>query len=315
MALRDTTFLDSKTYGFEWLRLLAELALQEGVLNAGDFKVTAAAAGGQRVDVAAGVALVKGDSGTPGTGLSQGLYAQVNDASIASAVTLNASDGTNPRVDQIILTVNDSSDLGSAGNTPTLSVVTGTPTAGATLDNRSGAGALPSNAIRLADVLVPAGSTAVTAGNVRDRRQWARGAYRIIERSGVTNYSTTSTTFVTIDATNLNPRIECSGAPLRVSLRGTPSVNTNGAAVVFALGLDGGTLSTGTGQFYTHATAGNNQPPGLLLDDFIPAAGSKRIGPQWRVSAAATASLFANGTNGSVRLVIEELIRQDADNT
>jgi hypothetical protein len=178
MALRSTAFLDSTTYGFEWLRLLAELALQEGVLGttAGtDFKVTAAAAGGMRVDIASGIALVKGDSGAPGTGLTQGLYPQVNDASVANAVTLTAAHATLPRIDQIVLQINDSTDLGSAGNVPAFAVVTGVATAGATLDNRTGAAALPNNALPLADALVAAASVAVVAGNIRDRRRFARG--------------------------------------------------------------------------------------------------------------------------------------------
>lgn len=172
MSLLTTFPLDTKTYGFEWLRyvMLGAGHLREGVRGAGDFKVTAAAAGGMRVDVAAGLAIVQGDTGT-----RNGLYGQVNDATIANAVTLAASHASLPRIDSIVLTVNDSADLASGSDTPTLGVVAGTPTAGATLDNRNGANAIPNNTIWLADVLVPAASVAVTAGNVRDKRQHAAG--------------------------------------------------------------------------------------------------------------------------------------------
>lgn len=181
MALITTAFLDSKQYGFEWLRLVTQLtAPYEGIFAAGDYLVTPAAAGGQRVDVAAGTALVQGDTGT-----RNGLYLQVNDAAIASAATLNASDPALPRLDQIVLRVRDSSDLGDASDTPSIDVVTGTPTAGATLDNRNGAAALPANALRLADVLVPAASSAVTAGNVRSRRKKALpGELGYVEQTG-----------------------------------------------------------------------------------------------------------------------------------
>jgi hypothetical protein len=177
MALRTPAFNDARTYGFEWLRNMLEGALQEGVFDTNDFKVTAAAAGLQRVDVAAGRALVKGDTGVPTAGLSQGLYLIVNDAAIANAVTLTAAHATLPRLDQITLRVRDSADLGSPADDAVLEVVTGVPTAGATLDTRNGAAGVPNDAIRIADVLVPAASTAVVAGNVRDRRPWARGAF------------------------------------------------------------------------------------------------------------------------------------------
>src|SRR5881398_122587 len=185
MVFRTPAFNDSKTYGFEWLRYIAESGdVQEGVINAGDLKVTAAAGGGMRVDIAAGAAFVKGDSGVAALGLTQGLFTVINDAAIPNAVTLNTSDATNPRLDQICLRVRDSSDLGTGADDATLLVVTGAATAGATLTNRNGAAALPNDHVRLADVLVPAASAAVTAGNIADRRPWARGAQRRLIRAG-----------------------------------------------------------------------------------------------------------------------------------
>lgn len=171
MALLDTYPLDVKTYEFEWLRRGVEASgAREGVLAEGELKVTAAAAGGMRVDVAAGACLVKGD-----TGFRNGLYLQINDAAIANAVTLDPSHATLPRVDRIIIQINDSDDLGDASDAPVLTKVTGVPSSGATLDNETGIGALPQDAIQLATVLVPAASAAVTAGNVRDKRQHANG--------------------------------------------------------------------------------------------------------------------------------------------
>lgn len=176
MTLRTPAFNDAKTYGFEYLRHLAETLLNsEGVANyATDFLVTNAATG-LRVDVAAGAAWVKGDSGTPGLGISQGLYSVVNDGAISNAVTLPAAHASNPRLDQIVLKVTDSVDLGTAGDVGTIESVTGTPTSGATLENRNGAAALPNDCLRLADVLVPAAATNLVAANVRDRRISASG--------------------------------------------------------------------------------------------------------------------------------------------
>lgn len=222
MALLTTAFLDSKTYGFEWLRQLLELSpLQEGAVSPGDYKVTPGTLGGQRVDVAAGIALVKGDSGT-----RNALYAQINDAAMPNAVTLTASHGTLPRVDQIILRVRDSSDLGDGSDTPALEVLTGTATDGATLDNRTGAAALPNNAMRLADVLVPAASASVTAGNIRDRRQWARGA-RWLATLGAISQSTLNTWIPWDDGAGKR-RLELSGVPCRILLDLAANANSGG---------------------------------------------------------------------------------------
>lgn len=193
MALRTPAFNDAKTYDFAYLRHLAETLLNsEGVANyATDFVVTNAATG-LRVDIAAGAAWVKGDSGTPGMGISQGLYSVVNDAAVTNAVTLPAADATNPRLDQIVVKVRDSTDLGSGADDAIFEYVAGTPTGGATLLNRTGAAALGNDRLLLADVLVSAGATNLTADKIRDRRIPANGR---ATRAIPTTESTTSTTY------------------------------------------------------------------------------------------------------------------------
>lgn len=308
MALRTPAFNDAKTYGFEWLRFLAEVAnLQEGVVGSGDFKATAAAAGLMRVDVAAGAAFIKGDSGTPAVGLSQGLFLLVNDAAIANAVTLATSDATNPRIDQIILKVRDSSDLATGADDVVLDKVTGTPTAGATLDNRTGAGALPNDAIRLADVLVPAASTSVTAGNVRDRRPWARGAHYSLLRMSGTNYTTTATSLVRIDATNLEPRVECSGVPVEVRLDGTVG-NSTSSNVEIGLSVDAAELTNDkrrTPPIYT---------PLVARWVVTPAPGSHLFAPMYCGSTAGTTAVFNSG-GYPIEFTVRELVAQNASNT
>lgn len=176
MALRIPYANDAKQYDFVYLRHLAETLLNsEGVANYATDMVVTNAATGLRVDIAAGAAWVKGDSGTPGMGISQGLFSVVNDAAVANAVTLPAAHATNPRLDAIVLKVRDSSDLGSGADDAIFDYVQGTATAGATLLNRNGAAAIPNDCLHLADVLVPATATNLTAANVRDRRIPAHG--------------------------------------------------------------------------------------------------------------------------------------------
>ena len=81
------------------------------------------------------------------------------------------ADGANPRIDSVYLCVEDAQHVG--GNSQaTVRMVTGTPTGGATLDNRTGIGAAPANmsSILLADILVAASDTSITNAEIRDRR-------------------------------------------------------------------------------------------------------------------------------------------------
>lgn len=99
-------------------------------------------------------------------------YEQTNGA-VAPSVTIPAADPTNPRVDTIVLAAPGSAASAGDSQTPTPQVLAGTPTPGATLTNLSGVQATPARAIRLADVLVPAGAASIIAGNIQDRRSLA----------------------------------------------------------------------------------------------------------------------------------------------
>lgn len=161
MALLTTALLDTKAYDFSVLRSLFNSEIvQSGVVNKGHFLVTAKASQPPiGVSIAAGEAWVKATTGT-----RNGAYYSVNDASVD--LNLTAADSTNPRVDRIILRINDTSDLSSASDNASIEAVTGTPTAGATLANLNGAPALPANSLNLAFVLVGAGATSVSAANI-----------------------------------------------------------------------------------------------------------------------------------------------------
>lgn len=103
----------------------------------------------------------------------QGSYHAYNDAAIET--NLDIGDPTNPRLDSLIVRVRDSVEV-TTDTTDEIVVeyLKGTPTAGATLDNRTGATPLPPSSQLLADFLVPAGAAALTAGMFRDRRIFSR---------------------------------------------------------------------------------------------------------------------------------------------
>jgi len=320
MTLRAPAFNDALTYGFEWIRYALELDNQEGVLNAGDLKVTAAAAGGMRVDVAAGTALVKGDSGVPGTGTSQGLFVAVNDAAIPNAVTLAAAHATLPRVDRVVLRVRDSSDLGSGADNAVIDFVTGVATSGATLDNLAGAVAVPNDCLLLADVLIPAAAAAVTAGNVRDRRKWARGVnYSVAETAGDYTLTGSWAQFTT------SQRFELSGGPVEIWASG--EVQTSGAVAGNWSGVQpmvdsvipaesGTTVVPPALQFfgaYNDSAAGaiRNSMGRIVIN--APAAGSHIIG-HGGVSSP-VGGIVRRSVNKPFRWGVRELVAQNATNT
>jgi hypothetical protein len=278
-----------------------------GVANVAcaDFMVTQRAAGANMsVDVnmpPGAFAYVQGD-----TIDGQGLYTVPGHASNINE-TIAGSDPTNPRIDQIVLEVQDNVLDASAGNDARTRVVQGTATAGATLANRSGAAALPGSALLLADVLV--GAAATTLGNavIRDRRKWARGAFDRIGRSAA--YTTTSTTPVAIDSTNLSIRVECSGLPIRLRFLGLANDVTVGGNILFGFFMDGAGIDSTTtiaqlvGATSSYATVAVEYVA-------IPTAGSHVFQPTWFVAAG------TGSTPSGVPLMfsVEELVRQNAVN-
>lgn len=317
MALRTPFANDAKTYGFEWLRFMVETGdVQEGVLgmqaSALDFKVTLGTTG-LRTTVNAGAAFVKGDSGVAGVGLSQGLFVVVNDANIVDADTLAAADPTNPRIDQVCLRVRDSSDLGTGADDATIVHLTGTPTAGATLDNRNGAAALPNDHLRLADILVPAAAATLLAGNVRDRRPWARGAFFALANAVTTDLTFSSTTYSPL-ATWTTPRLECSGAPLRV-LYGANflSVSTGGNMSTIPA-VDAATVANMDRIAYNQGAAAGIAIAGFGYEWVLSVAAGSHLVDVYTRMITGNASLARGTASAPPQITIEELVRQNASN-
>src|SRR5438552_10626918 len=166
-AIDSVDFLQSGSYSARQLRQMWVDTLGEGVADAAAFLVSFSA--GLTVNVAAGEAYIRGSSTA-----DQGIY-RCNNYS-QRQVTLPAAD-TTERIDQIVLQVQDAGEDAGTLNNAQVTFVKGAPTAGATLDSRSGAASLAlasPSLILLADVLVSANnSPAMTSANIRDRRPFA----------------------------------------------------------------------------------------------------------------------------------------------
>lgn len=144
-------------------------AYVEGVTTAGAWKVTATGTPNMQVQVAAddAAALVQGDSVA-----DQGIY-YVAPHAAALALDVTPAHATLPRIDRVVIHVRDHAHDGSGANDAKVKVLPGTATAGATVENEAGAAAVPSTAMLLAQVVVPAAATTIPNANIRDMRPYA----------------------------------------------------------------------------------------------------------------------------------------------
>jgi hypothetical protein len=292
--------------------MLGATALQEGAIGAGSYDVSAGSNLTCSIAASTGEgAVVQGDSITP-----QGLY-YVAPHTAAIVETHTAAHATLPRIDQIVLEVLDASHDGGASNTARVRIVDGVATSGATLDNRNGAAALPATAMRLADVLIPAAAVTMLAANVRDRRTMARGAYRLLLRNANAaagnDYITSSVVAVVVDSTNLAPRIECSGVPIRMNLVGQTGSSVSGDTVAISMRMDSVAINGGAIGNIGVISSGFGYDTNKTWP-FVPTAGSHVLAP-WYYRAAGTgnATLYARA---AIPLVFEvkETVRPNADN-
>jgi hypothetical protein len=144
---------------------LPPLGSREGLASQPASNVTGlyvSAGAGLVLNYSGGTVWVRDDSGVLAAG------ALVPVVITGSTVTVTANSSGNPRLDQVILTM-------TGYGTGTVSVLPGTPNAATTINNRTGAAALPSDAILIADILMTNGFAGpfVDHTSIRNRLAWA----------------------------------------------------------------------------------------------------------------------------------------------
>ena len=247
MALLVPEFLQTQSYTGRRMRLVYAHSgyLQPGVFGANDLKVSVNA--NMVLNVAAGHAIVAANH--PG---NAGLYRVENDATLTS--TISTAHATLPRIDQLAVRVNDVGDGASANDTPAIVVLAGTATAGATLNNRTGAATLPAGHLRIADVLVGAGVTSISAASIRDRRPWARGAFWTANKTSaaITVATAPAGTYVPYETATFQQRLELTGNIVEVSFGAQMihSVSGNVLYLTITYSLDGTTWTSLDGLSY-----------------------------------------------------------------
>jgi hypothetical protein len=158
MALRTPpSWLQNGSHPAENDRLsMQAIIATTGIIGTSSLAVTQAGTPGMAVQVATGWGAIVGDFTT-----NMGVYQFYNDA--ATQLSITAANPTNPRIDRVVVTVNDSYYTGATNNV-TFTVVAGTPAGSPT------APATPTNSISLATIAVAAGATSILNANITDTR-------------------------------------------------------------------------------------------------------------------------------------------------
>lgn len=251
-------------YDARHLRLPFADALQGGVMVNGDFKAVPTSPASMAIDIGAAGFLSKawiaGDAAT-----ELGNYRVSYSGKVTADVATNGSG--QPRVDSYYLIAEDAQQGGGLANDFIVDVRTGTPTAGAQITApqtgatyRLGAAAAPTQPyMRLCDVLVASGAGSIVAGNIVDRRPWARGAYAYVgDTSG--DFSITATAAGTSAGANrARRRLEI--------VSGLVEVN-----VVLKTSNASGSLVSATGVIVNGASTG------VLGGDLVPASSTVQSG-------------------------------------
>lgn len=127
-----------------------------GIIGSSSLAVTANSPAGMSVRVASGWAAIVGT-----TQSNMGVYTAYNDAQ--QVLTITTADPTNPRIDRVVVTVQDAYYTG-AFNDVIFQVVAGTPA------GSPSAPATPANSISLATIAVGAAVTQINTGDITDTR-------------------------------------------------------------------------------------------------------------------------------------------------
>lgn len=183
--------------------------------------------------VLSGLAVTGGADMTPAVAKGAVLTNRVMKAVAAADVTISAADGTNPRIDYIV--------VNSSG---ALAVRAGTPAAAPKPPART------ANDVVIASVYVPANDTAIATSQIYDRRVMPSFPLCIYRTTTAETTNSTSSAIEILDKTNSGVVIPnglfVAGRILRVHVRGNFLVNSGTPTLTLAILYGGATLFADT---------------------------------------------------------------------
>jgi hypothetical protein len=150
-------------------------------------------------------------------------------------------------------------------------------------------------------------TTAGTPGTWTQVGPGGGASARYVRSAG--SYTTTSTTFVDVDGTNMSLTITTGARRVNVGLIGTASLSVAaGNLYAFDITVDG-TRQGGTYGYYFRqpSTATYGEPVGFIYPTDVLSAGSHTFKLQWRVLGATTATLFGD-SSAYASFFVEEVL-------
>lgn len=158
--------------------------------------------------------------------------------------------------------------------------------------------AVSAGKVRVFDfVITKTGGNYVSSGVGRDRRPWALGARATAAPVGA--LSTASASNVFMDSAHLALRVECTGRPVRLVLRGSLTNTINGTEAGVGFARESEVLS---GQIY--GDFGTIPEPIVAEIEHTPPAGSHLFQPVWLTTAGTLALPFVAG---ATQFMVEEI--------
>lgn len=143
-----------------------------GIINPTDLQITQNGGGNMSVNVSSGWAAIVGT-----TQANMGTYMAYNDAS--TNLTITTASPSNPRIDLVVITINDAYYTGSLNNV-SFQVIAGTPAASPTVPTT------PANSIALGQVAVGAGVTSILTANITNYGTLATTPFSLTPNTAVT---------------------------------------------------------------------------------------------------------------------------------
>ena len=172
MALRTPpSWLQNGSHPAENDRLTTKAIWQTtGIVNSTDLQITQNGGGNMSVNVSSGWAAIVGT-----TQANMGTYMAYNDAS--ANLTITTASSSNPRIDLVVITINDAYYTGSLNNV-SFQVIAGTPAASPTVP------ATPANSLALGQIAVGTSVTSILTANITNYGIQATGPFGNVTTTG-----------------------------------------------------------------------------------------------------------------------------------
>ena len=211
MALRTPpSWLQNGSHPAENDRLTTQAIWKtSGLVNATDLQITQNGGGNMSVNVSSGWAAIVGT-----TQANMGTYMAYNDAS--TNLTISTASPSNPRIDLIVITINDAYYTGTLNNV-SFQVIAGTPAASPTVP------ATPANSLALGQIAVGTSVTSILTANITNYGTLATSPFGNVSTTGtqtLTNKSLSDTTTNIVGASDATKKLNISVASQTTGVTG-----------------------------------------------------------------------------------------------